>query len=535
LKDFQNTLLEKRICYAMLLCLLAGGCATVPVSTPAVQREFRGVWVATVGNIDWPSRDNVGNTDRQKEELLAILDRAVDLRLNVMVLQIRPACDALYDSKIEPWSQYLTGRMGRPPSPYYDPLAFAVAEAHRRGLELHAWFNPYRALTSARASPADVASNHVTVTHPELVRTYGNLKVLDPAEPGTRDYSLKVVMDVVHRYDIDGVHFDDYFYPYVEQDPATRQNIKFPDDAAWKRYQDQGGKMSPGDWRRENVNHFVEAVYKAVKKEKPWVKFGISPFGIWRPGNKDLGNNGSVPRQITGLDAYDSIYCDSRKWLQEGWVDYLAPQLYWAVGPPAQSFPVLLQWWAGQNTLSRTLVAGMEVSGWSRGVTDPIAEETNQIGLARRQPGASGELLWHSKPLMRGTNGVVDILEHQVYAAPALVPAMPWLSAKAPAKPSLRAGLAGGRLKLNWQPGGGTVWGWVLRKLNGRPKSGAVQEWVLQKEAGGQWTTEILPGDKTSETIEPGPAMPLPDTVALFAVDRFGNLSRGATCRQAQP
>jgi uncharacterized lipoprotein YddW (UPF0748 family) len=487
------------------LCGLAG-CAAVaaaPVqltgddSPPPVQREFRGLWVATFHNIDWPSQPGLDSA-RQKQEMLAILDRAVALRLNVVVLQVRSSCDAIYESKIEPWSEYLTGRMGQAPSPPYDPLQFAVAEAHKRGLELHAWFNPYRARLRDPKTP--VAASHVTVQHPALVRAYGPLYWLDPAEQGTQDYSLSVVMDVVRRYDIDGIHFDDYFYPYPEK--TNGQEINFPDDAPWRRYKAQGGRMSQGDWRRENVNRFVHAVYQAIKKEKPWVKFGISPFGIWRP---------SCPPQISGFDAFEKLYCDSRKWLAEGWLDYCAPQLYWPVDQKAQSFPALLQWWAGQNSRHRTLLAGMKVNGW-KDVPNNATEEAHEIELTRRQADVSGQILWHARPLLGSKDSVADILQHQVYAEAALVPSSPWLGADSPGKPLLQAGWDRGELKLNWKSGAGAVW-----------------QWVLQQKAGGHWTTEILEGAKTSETIKPGPAKALIEAVALFAVDRFGNLSGAAT------
>jgi uncharacterized lipoprotein YddW (UPF0748 family) len=462
-------------------------------SPPPVQREFRGLWVATVENIDWPSQRGLDSA-RQKQEMLAILDRAAALRFNVVVLQVRASCDAFYDSKIEPWSEYLTGRMGLAPSPPYDPLQFAVAEAHKRGLALHAWFNPYRA--RLRNLKTAVAANHVTVKHPELVRAYGKFLWLDPGEQGTRDYSLSVVMDVVRRYDIDGVHFDDYFYPYPEK--ADEQEINFPDDVPWRRYLEQGGKLTRGNWRRENVDRFVAAVYQAIKKEKPWVQFGISPFGIWRPFH---------PPQISGFDAYDKLYGDARKWLGEGWLDYCAPQLYWPVDQKAQSFPVLLQWWASQNTRHRTLLAGMKESGW-KDVNDDASEVAREIELTRRQAGASGEILWHARPLLLKANSVEEVLRNQVYAVPALAPASPWLKADAPRKPSLDVGLAGGEMKLDWRSNGAGVW-----------------QWVLQKKFGRRWTTEILAGAKTSEKIKPGPGAPLPEAVALYAADRFGNLS----------
>src|SRR6185436_17717396 len=238
---------------------------------PAVPREFRGAWVATVGNIDWPSKPGL-TTDQQKSELLAILNRAAELRLNAIILQVRPGCDALYASSFEPWSEYLTGTMGQPPKPYYDPLAFAVEEAHKRGLELHAWFNPFRARHLSARSP--IAANHISKTRPDLVRQYGKLLWLDPGEPAVQDHSIKVITDVLRRYDVDGVHLDDYFYPYRIRD-GEGEHLPFNDAVSWKRYQASGGKLEREDWRRQNIDRFVERLYAAVKTEKPFVKFGI--------------------------------------------------------------------------------------------------------------------------------------------------------------------------------------------------------------------------------------------------------------------
>jgi uncharacterized lipoprotein YddW (UPF0748 family) len=306
------------------------------IKPPIPMREFRAAWVATVANIDWPSRKGL-TTAEQKAELLAIVERAAQLKLNAIVFQVRPACDALYASEIEPWSEFLTGTMGKAPEPYYDPLAYVIDEAHKRGIELHAWFNPYRAGHPSAKSP--VSARHVTRTHPELVRHYGKQLWLDPGEKEVQEYSLSVVMDVVRRYDVDGVHFDDYFYPYKEIDRSGNE-MEFPDEASWKRF-GAGGKLERDDWRRENVNAFVEKVYASIKATKPWVKFGISPFGIWKPEN---------PPQIKGFDAYSKLYADSRKWLMKGWVDYFAPQLYWSIASEEQSFPVLLKWWSQQNS-----------------------------------------------------------------------------------------------------------------------------------------------------------------------------------------
>ena len=466
------------------------------VVPPEPAREFRAAWVATVANIDWPSRKTL-STQEQKAELLAMLDRAAQLKLNAIIFQIRPACDAMYASRIEPWSEYLTGTMGKAPEPFYDPLAFAIEEAHKRGLELHAWFNPYRARLRSATSP--VAANHISKVRPQLVRQYGEFLWLDPGERDVQAYSRSVVMDVVERYDVDGIHFDDYFYPYKAQDSSGKE-LEFPDDSSWKRF-GAGGSLNRDDWRRENVNTFIQDLYKSIKAAKPWVKFGISPFGIWRPKN---------PPQIAGLDAYSALYADSRKWLANGWVDYFAPQLYWAIDPPDQSFPVLLRWWAEQNTKDRTLCPGLDstkVGGRSQSRRGWEPQEiVNQIRLTRDQRGVSGHIHWNMKSLMR--NAAFDeVLERQVYQQPALMPLSPWLGKAHPGKPKLTVATdkPSSQLAIRWTASG----------------SGKAWLWLLQTRTGGEWTREILPAAKTARVWNGAQ----PEVVAVSAVNRNGELS----------
>ncbi|HET7360691.1 MAG TPA: family 10 glycosylhydrolase, partial [Salinimicrobium sp.] len=293
---------------------------------PHAMREFRAAWVATVANINWPSKPGLSSKEQQKEAI-ALLDFLKKHNFNAVILQVRPQADALYESELEPWSYFLTGEQGKAPEPFYDPLHFWIEAAHDRGLELHAWLNPYRA---HHTSGGEISEESIIKTHPELVVKLKNgMYWMDPSKEGTQKRSTAVVMDIVKRYDIDGIHFDDYFYPYDSYNGGE----DFPDDESWKAYRESGGKLSRADWRRESVNTFIRNLYKRIKAEKPHVKFGISPFGIWRPG---------YPKSIRGYDQYNELYADARLWLRKGWVDYFTPQLYWTINQIPQSFPVLL-------------------------------------------------------------------------------------------------------------------------------------------------------------------------------------------------
>ena len=479
----------------VLIALLVPAFAAFPsdyvpshVAPPNPVTEFRGVWVATVANIDWPSRPGL-STAAQKAELTAILDRAAHLKLNAIILQVRPTADALYASPIEPWSEYLTGTMGRPPRPSYDPLAFAVEQAHRRGLELHAWFNPFRA--SHDSSKSAIAPNHVSRTHPEFVRTYGKCLWLDPGEPAAREYVLRVILDVVKRYDIDGIHFDDYFYPYAEQDAGGR-DLAFPDAASWRKW-GPGTGMTRDDWRRENLNQFVRQAYQKIKAAKPWVKFGISPFGIWRPHN---------PPQIKGMDAYAELYADSRKWLANGWLDYCAPQLYWPIEPKDQSFPARLDWWAAQNPKGRHLwpgIATVYAPKW------PAGEIANQIQLARQQGGVTGYILWSMRSLMQN-DALARVLQHDINNQLALVPSLSGALASSPDRSSVSLSeLPGGRLRI------------LCRSTDGSAPS-----WLIQTQSDGKWSSEILHGKRVAAFLGAN----RPDWIAVTQIDRGGRAGK---------
>ncbi len=455
---------------------------------PAVKREFRGVWVATVANIDWPSKKGL-SADEQKKELVALLNKFQALNFNAIVLQIRPMCDALYESKLEPWSEYLTGTQGK--SPGYDPLAFAVAEAHKRGLELHAWFNPYRAWTPTAKSAA--TANHLTKARPDLAKPYGKHHWLNPTHPEVQKHSLAVMLDVVKRYDIDGLHMDDYFYPYPEKDDAGAE-IPFPDDDTWATYQKNGGKLARDDWRRDAVNRFVKQLYADVKAAKPWVKVGISPFGIWRPDH---------PKGIAGFDQYGKLYADAKLWFNEGWVDYFTPQLYWPIAQEKQSYPKLLAWWAGENTKKRHLWPGnipSRVTGEAKGW--PVIEIADQIAVTRKQVGASGNVHFSAKPILANRGGLADVFE-TVYDERALVPASPWLSDKKPSKPD-----------VSWGPSSDR--GYLLQI---QPAKSAARWYVIRIQVGAEWvlTTGAAHVPTAFLTVSR-----YTDKVIVTAVDRYG-------------
>jgi uncharacterized lipoprotein YddW (UPF0748 family) len=471
---------------------------------PPVAREFRGVWVATVRNLDWPSRPGLPPS-LAKAELIALLDRAVALGLNAVLLQVRPAGDALYASKIEPWSEYLTGRQGLPPAPLWDPLQFAVQQAHARGLELHAWFNPYRAKDPSAKGP--LAATHIARRHPELVKKYGTQLWMDPGEPAVRAQTLRVVLDVVKRYDIDGVHLDDYFYPYPERRPNG--STDFPDDRSWKAYRKHGGKLARDDWRRANVDALVETLHAQIAALKPWVKFGISPFQLWRPG---------YPESVTtGLDAYATLYADSRKWFTSGWVDYLSPQLYRRVDEE-RSYG-LMRRWAAQNSRQRHLWPGIYTSGvktgaateWRRG------EIVAEVLATRDEPQADGEVHFSMESFLADRDSVGTVLRRTVYDAAALVPESPWMMAGVPPAPAP---------DLRWNEAGDTL-------LIVPGQGATVRWWVIQLRTDGAWETRVIDGaERTFGLPAASRGSPSrPDLVAVTAVDRVGRAGSPSALR----
>jgi uncharacterized lipoprotein YddW (UPF0748 family) len=473
---------------------------------PPAPREFRAAWVATVANIDWPSKPGLP-VAQQRTEMIAILDKARALNLNAIILQVRPSADALYASELEPWSEYLTGVQGRAPDPAYDPLQVWIEEAHRRGLELHAWFNPYRARHHEAKSP--IAASHISRTQPGLVKKYGELLWLDPGEPAAAAHTLAVIRDVVRRYDVDGVHLDDYFYPYPVTKPlpprpprdVKPEEVDFPDAPSRQRYIAAGGRLPRDDWRRDNVNRLVEQINRVVHEEKPWVKFGISPFGLGRPERRPAG--------LKGFSQYDKLFADVELWMAKGWADYFVPQLYWPLAFKEQSFPVLLDYWLGQNPAGRHLWPGLFTSAISDEKKWPADDISRQIELTRERPAATGHVHFSMVALMDDRRGIAGKLA-PLYATPALVPAMPWRDATPPGAPQLKQEKAG---PLTIMPAAGE----------------AAAHYAIWRKQGGVWKFSIQTASATLVELREAEA------IEVSSVDRSGNESARAVWRFPAP
>ena len=504
------------LCYIALLA----GCAQVGTPTytdaanlpPPTPREFRAAWVATVANIDWPSKKGL-SVAQQQLEIIRIVDRAKELNLNALIFQVRPAADALYPSILEPWSEYLTGEQGKFPDPFYDPLKMWIDESHKRGIELHAWFNPYRARHTSAKSPN--APMHIAKTNPEIVKSYGGYLWMDPGEAAAAQRTLDVIIDVVRRYDIDGVHVDDYFYPYpvpVNANAPASENspeIDFPDERSWSNFVLNGGHLNRADWRRNNVNELIERINASVHREKPWMRFGVSPFGLGRPDRRPPG--------INGFSQYDKLYADVELWMSKGWLDYLAPQLYWPIDRPPQAFGALMQYWIGQNTAGRHIWPGLYTSRIDNTPKSWKTEEiVKQVALTRTSNAVNGHIHFSMITLMENRQGIADQLKLG-YASPALTPAMPWLSTVRPKPPKVRlipARPNSNNLTLSMWPEIGTRHFAVWQRFNGT--------WTFSSHAVATADTGMQRG---AELIFVGAKSELPDAFVVSAIDRFGNES----------
>ncbi len=423
---------------ALFWCLdLFAQTDTIKQLHPHPKREFRGVWVATVTNIDWPSAPRL-TVERQRSELINILNFHEQASLNAIMFQVRPAADAFYAKSREPWSKWLTGQQGLAPADGFDPLEFAINEAHKRNMELHAWFNPYRATMDGGA----VSEQHVTRVHPDWFFTYGGRKLFNPGLPDVREYIVQVILDVVKNYDVDGIHMDDYFYPY----PIAGQKIN--DQATFQKY---GAEDFDDirDWRRDNVDTLIHMLADSIHKYKPFVKFGISPFGIWKNAGQDPEGSAT-----SGGSSFYEQYADSRRWIEEGWIDYINPQIYWPFGNRAAAFEKLTDWWS-QHTYNRHLYIGQgayrigEVRNSGFKNPDQIPA---QIRYLRNNPRVQGSVFFSSASLRRNYGGVNDSLKNNYYKNPALPPPMLWLDSVAPNPVrDLLVARADNGLQLHWQ------------------------------------------------------------------------------------
>lgn len=389
--------------------------AAVSGTTAQSKREFRGAWIQCVnGQFQGLSKAQMQKT------LTYQLDELQKDGVNAIIFQVRPECDALYASPYEPWSRFLTGRQGQAPAPYWDPLQWMVDECHKRGMELHAWINPYRAKTK---TTAELATTHIGIRQPSWTFAYDGQLILNPAIAPCREYICKVVDDIVRRYDVDGLHIDDYFYPY----PVAGQSI--PDTELFRR--ESNGIQNIGDWRRYNVNLFIKQLHDSIRSVKPWVKFGVSPFGIYR--NRKTSPVGS---DTNGLQNYDDLYADVLLWINNGWVDYCVPQLYWQIGHPAADYKTLVEWW-GRNAANRPLYIGEDVERTTK-FADPGNSSSHQMSakfaLRSKQPAIKGAVLWYAKAAVDNVGNYGTVLRNVYWQHPALQPLMPFIDGGAPKK-----------------------------------------------------------------------------------------------------
>ena len=468
----------------------AAGDAAPDAARPATtlrlshRRELRGVWIATVYNINFPSRAGL-DAAAQRRELEALLDTATGAGLNAVFFQARPEADAFWPSARSPWSRFLTGTQGQAPG--YDPLQALLDAARARALEVHVWLNPYRAAVDADRA---LHPSHVAARHPEVAYPSRGQLWLDPGSEVVREDAVEVVRELVTRYRVDGVHFDDYFYPYPDDTP-------FPDDATFAAYQTSGGALDLADWRRENVNALVREVAEVIAEADPDVSFGIAPFGIYRPGQ---------PEGVTGLDQFSALYADPPVWMRAGWVDYLAPQLYWNATRPRQDYEALLRWWSGLSEGGRVVFAGNNLSalgsepGWS------VDEFRRQLGISRAVPGdgPSGNIYFQVDPLVENRDGIRDIFAQELYAAPALTPVLSRRADAAPAAPTLALD-ASGALQI------------------GHPERERLRAFSVYLPDGAAWRlARVLSADTTTLAVSPG------ERVAVAAVARSGAESEAA-------
>ena len=403
------------LCVFFLLLMAGGVFAQVQTGSAYPKREFRAAWIQSVNG-----QFRGMPTEKLKQNLIGQLNSLQKAGINAIIFQVRPEADALYASRLEPWSRFLTGVQGKAPEPYWDPMQFMIDECHKRGMEFHAWINPYRTKTTLKS---ELAPNHVYNIHPEWFVTYGDQLYFDPALPESRRHICMVVSDIVSRYDVDAIHMDDYFYPY----PIKGKD--FPDDASFARF--GGGFSNKGDWRRSNVNVLIKKLHETIREIKPWEKFGVSPFGIYRNESSDpLGS------KTKGLQNYDDLYADVLLWAREGWIDYNIPQIYWHIGHPVADYETLVKWWA-RNTENRPLFIGQSVMNTVQNA-DPKNPSINQLprkmALQRAYQTIGGSCQWPASAVVENAGKYRDALIAEYHKYPALPPVFDFMDNEAPAK-----------------------------------------------------------------------------------------------------
>ena len=416
-ESIKNTM--RKFLFLCLATAILSSCketALVTAEQSAAKREFRGAWIQCVNG------QFIGMSTQQMQNTLSYqLDELQKDGVNAIIFQVRPECDALYQSDLEPWSRFLTVEQGRAPQPYWDPLAWMITEAHKRGMELHAWINPFRAKTKTTKTPCQ---SHVAIRHPEMSFAYDGQIILNPGQPEARDYICKVVDDIISRYDVDGLHIDDYFYPY----PAAGQKIN--DEKEYRMY---GSGLSLNDWRRDNVNRFIKQLYETIHQRKPWVKFGVSPFGIYR--NKK--NAPQVGSETAGLQNYDDLYADVLLWVNNGWVDYCVPQLYWQIGHKTADYATLIKWW-NEHAANRPLYIGEDIERTAK-FADLDNPNSNQMpakyNLHKQMRHVNGTVLWYAKAAVDNVGNYGQVLRRHYWRYPALQPIMPFIDGKGPHEP----------------------------------------------------------------------------------------------------
>ncbi len=418
--------------YCFLCSIL---CLSQTLRAQAPKREMRAAWIATVANIDWPASQGLSSSEQQ-QQFVSRLDKLRKLGCNAVIVQIRPCCDACYPSTIEPWSHYLTGQQGQAPSPYYDPLEFMIAETHKRNMEFHAWFNPFRALMDCRKNPNP--PKHVTRMHSPWIINYGGKSYLDPGLPEARNYVINVINDVVERYDIDAVHLDDYFYPY------RIGKTLFNDKRSYTQY---GKGADREDWRRQNVNKFIAQLSQTIRQTKPYMKLGISPFGVWRNSNRDPAEGSATH---AGQTCFDDLYADVVLWMKKGWIDYLLPQLYWEHGNHAADFTTLLEWW-NKHSYDRQVYYGVGIYHLSEPKSHYSVKEVMwQLNDIRSSTPNTGYSFYSAVSFDKiGPALATDISEH-FNRFPAFPPRMPWIDSIPPEAPVVTNTSAGGKVSLKW-------------------------------------------------------------------------------------